>query len=56
MGSSVVFKLTKPGGPDPVRELERVAKSAEEDRQGVSWIASRKRGPAFRTPFPRVEL
>ena len=47
MGSSVVFKLTSSGGPDSVRELERVAGVADEHRQGVSWIASRKRGAAF---------
>ena len=47
MNSSIVFKLTRSGGPDPVRELQRVAGVAEEDRQGVSWIASRKRGAAF---------
>ena len=47
MGSSVVFKLTKSGGPDPERELERIAGVAEEDREGVIWIASRKRGAGF---------
>ena len=47
MGSSVVLKLTGTGGPDPVRELERIAGVAENDRRGESWIASRKPGAAF---------
>ena len=47
MGSSVVFKLTPGGGPEPVRELERVAGVAEDDLRGESWIASRKPGAAF---------
>ena len=47
MGSSVVLKLTGKGGPDPVRELERIAGVAEDDGRGESWIASRKPGAAF---------
>ena len=37
VGSSVVFKLTKTGGPDPVRELERVAGVAEESGNEDAW-------------------
>ena len=48
MGSSVVFRLTESGGPDPLNELERVAVVAEESRDGTSWIASRKPGAAFK--------
>ncbi len=47
MGASVVFRLTAGGGPEPVRELERVATVADDDHDGTSWIASRKRGAAF---------
>lgn len=46
--SSVAFRLTERGGPDPIGELERVALVADEDRDGTSWIASRQRGVAFR--------
>ena len=47
MGSSVVFRLTSGGGPDPVEELERVASVADRARDGTSWIASRKPGAGF---------
>ena len=45
--ASVVFRLTAGGGPEPVRELKRVAMVADEDDGGTSWIASRKRGVGF---------
>ena len=45
--SSIVFKLTRRGGPDPVRELHCVFKIAQEDPCGVSWIATRKPGVGF---------
>ena len=45
--SSVVFKLTRGGGPEPVLELQRVFEAAQEDPAGVTWIATRKSGSAF---------
>ena len=47
MRSSVGFRLTQGGGPDPIRELERVAGVAEDARDCISWIASRKPGAGF---------
>ena len=47
--SNVVFKLTRQGGPDPVRELHGVFEAAQEDPGGVSWIATRKPGSNFST-------
>ena len=47
--SNVVFELTRGGGPDPVRELRRVFRAAQENPVGVSWIATRKPGAAFAT-------
>lgn len=45
--SNVVFKLTLQGGPDPIRELQRVFQAAQEDPAGVSWVATRKPGAGF---------
>ena len=45
--SSVVFRLTQGGGPNPVPELRRVYEAAQEDPDGVSWIATRKPGSGF---------
>ena len=45
--SSVVLRLTHRGGPDPIRELRRVRRAAQEHPRGVSWIASRKPGAGF---------
>ena len=45
--SNVVFKLTRGGGPEPLRELRRVFRAAQENPAGVSWIATRKPGVAF---------
>ena len=45
----VAFKLTRQGGPDPVRELQRVFKAAQEDPEGLSWVATRKPGAGFTT-------
>ena len=42
-----MFKLTRGGGPEPLRELRRVFLAAQEDPAGVSWIATRKPGAAF---------
>ena len=39
--------MTQSGGPNPVRELERMARVAEVNRDGLNWIASRKRGVGF---------
>ena len=53
--SSVVFKLTHGGGPEPVLELKRVFEAAQEDPAGVTWIATRKPGSKF-TASPDSEL
>ena len=45
--SSIVFKLTRGGGPPPVRELQQVFRAAQKNPRGVTWIASRKRGSRF---------
>ena len=48
MGSNIEFKLTEGGGPDPIAELEGVARISDEAPDGVSWIASRKPGTTFK--------
>ena len=48
MGSNIAFKLTEGGGPDPIAELESVARISDEAPDGVSWIASRKPGTSFK--------
>lgn len=45
----VAFKLTRQGGPDPVRELQRVFEAAQDDPEGLSWVATRKPGAGFTT-------
>ena len=45
--SSVVFRLTRGGGPPPVLELQRVFEAAQEDPAGVTWLATRKSASAF---------
>ena len=45
--SSVVFKLTRGGGPEPILELHRVFEAAQENPAGVTWIATHKPGSAF---------
>ena len=45
--SNVAFKLTVGGGPEPLCELRRVFLAAQDAREGVSWIATRKSGAAF---------
>ena len=45
--SNVAFKLTPGGGPEPLDELRRVFLASQNDRKGVSWIATRKPGVAF---------
>ena len=45
--SHIVFKLTRHGGPDPMRELQRVFEAAQDDPEGESWIATRERGKGF---------
>ena len=47
--SHVAFKLTRQGGPDPVRELQRVFEAAQDDPVGGSWVATRKPGAGFTT-------
>ncbi len=53
--SNVVFKLTREGGPNPTRELERVFQVAQEHPEGVSWIATRNPGSGF-TARPDSQL
>ena len=45
--SSIVFRLTRGGGPEPVLELRRVFEAAQEDPAGTTWIATRKSGSSF---------
>ena len=44
---SIVLRLTQREGPDPIRELHRGFKAAQEDPRGVSWIATRNPGAGF---------
>ena len=53
--SHVAFKLTRQGGPDPVRELQRVFEAAQDAPAGVSWVATRKPGAGF-TSRPDSQL
>lgn len=43
----VAIQLTEGGGPEPLAELHRIFKAAQEGPQGASWIATRKPGAAF---------
>ena len=42
------IKLTSEGGPPPFQELERVARVAEENPVGVTYLATRKTGRSLR--------
>ena len=48
MGQHIAIKLTKGGGPEPVNELRRVHQAAQDQAEGVSWIATRKPGKGFK--------
>ena len=42
------MKLTTGGGPPPLLELERVARVADDDPNGETWVGSRKEGSKLR--------
>lgn len=46
--SCIIFRLTREGGPEPVFELNRVFEAAQEHPSGMTWIATRKPGAAFK--------
>ena len=48
MRQHLAIKLTEAGGPDPLNELHRVYKAAEDSADGTSWIATHKPGSEFR--------
>jgi hypothetical protein len=48
IATAFCVKLTAGGGPPPFLELERVARVAEEHPDGVTWLATRKRGTKIR--------
>ena len=55
MGKHIAIRLTKKGGPEPLEEIQRVYKAAQDDAANSSWIATRKSGRGF-TASPDSQL